>query len=176
MNYIERVTYLIDKENRIIEVSNDWMKAALNGEAKDLTHLNSIIGKELFSYITDDATRMYYDVIFKSCRILKRSHSIAYRCDSPTHKRFMKMNIIPESDENLHIENYLVKEEPFENEIYISEDSNGYSNQSILRCTICNSLQLKKDGHWETPENLVKEKKRSLRVIHSVCPTCQDKE
>ena len=175
MEYKEKVSYKVDKKNVIVEVSDDWVAAAKVGEANDLIDVNSVLGTKLFSYILGDSTRMYYDVIFQKCRLLKKEHKIAYRCDSSTHKRFMEMQIVPRSSKDLDIYNYLIKDEPFRHPINIYENVPYNRKKPVMRCSICNSLKLSLNSEWVFPEDLVQNEEQDFTVIYSVCPNCRSK-
>lgn len=176
MEYKEKVSYKIDKDNIIIEIFDDWITAAKVGQASDLINVNSVLGTKLLSYILGDSTRMYYDAIFQKCRLLNEEHKIEYRCDSPTHKRTMEMQIIPNEDKNIDIYNFLIKEEPFKNAIYVHENTTSNIRNPIVRCSVCNHLKLKTNGEWMPPEHLVQKEELNFIVIHSVCPQCKNRD
>lgn len=175
ISYKEKVSYKINEKNIIIAIEDDWLLAAKTGKADDLLDINNVLETNLFSYISEDSTRMYYDVIFQKCRLFNKNHNIAYRCDSPTHKRFMEMHIHPLSNGHLSILNYLKKEELFNNPIHITEKSIHTIKNPIKRCSICNDLKLKEKTEWVHPDLLAKEKEQHFFVIHSICPKCQNR-
>ncbi|MAD97969.1 MAG: hypothetical protein CMB99_11645 [Flavobacteriaceae bacterium] len=175
MEYIEKVSYQVDKSNTIVEVSDDWIKAATVGQADDLTVKEKVIGRSILSYIVGEATKMYYQVVFGKCRRLGKEHTINYRCDSPSHKRFMQMVIKPDTNESLNINNYLLREEPFNNPVHIEETTGNFRNPT-QRCSICNKLKLSKTDDWKAPEELSKEESKEYIVIHTICPSCHGKD
>ena len=139
--YIEKVSYRINEKNEIIDVFDSWNNAALVGHADELLDMKRIIGMSIFSVLHDDNTRMYYDSVFQKCRLLKKGHMLEYRCDSPTHKRFMKMELVPLANNDIDLFNYLLREEPFSHPLTI-HDCTGSQNVSYTkRCSICKSLQ-----------------------------------
>lgn len=171
--FLEKVSYKIDGQNKIIEVYDSWEKAAEVGKAAKDLDPNQIIDKYILSYVSGDLTKVYYYIMYTECRRLQKKLSLTYRCDSPTHKRFMEMEMTPGDQNTITIENYLLKEEPFEHPINIKDETdNLLSLTQILRCAICNSLKI--EGEWLLPESVIAEKEKEYRVIHTICPTCQE--
>ena len=172
MNYKEKVSYKIDKQNVIVEIFDDWVNAAKIGKADYLIDTQNVLGTKIFSYVMGDSTRMYYDVIFQKCRLLNKTHFIDYRCDSPTHMRYMQMQIVPQQFKSLYLYNFLLKEEPFQKKISITDSSN--SNGGLIsRCSICNSLKFHINGDWIPPESIDSKEEEDFLVIHTVCPRCK---
>ncbi|MBN2664846.1 MAG: hypothetical protein JXR68_14460 [Bacteroidales bacterium] len=173
---LEKVSYKINKDNIIVDIFDDWIRAAVTGKASNLADLNNVIGKNILSYFHNDTTQMYYNTVFQKCRLLQQKHSLEYRCDSPTHKRYMKMELVPFANKDINILNYLLKEEPFSYPIYIHESTKNNKTLYNIRCSICNNIKLKGENQWIKPDALTKVEEQSLFVIHSVCPDCQKKE
>jgi len=171
--FLEKVSYRINRHNIIVDAFNDWNKAATAGRAGVLTDLQNVIGKNLFLYLQDDTTRMYYSTIFQKCRLLQKSHLLEYRCDSPTHMRFMKMEVIPYPNNDIVFNNYLIREEPFSYRVNIHVNQNTVGTEFNVRCSICNRLKLDGNNEWVSPESMAKEKEQNIFVIHSVCLDCQ---
>jgi hypothetical protein len=172
MEYIEKVSYKIDRKNTIIEIFDDWENAASVGNAQNLINPKRVIGNPIFKYIGGDSTKMYYDVIFQKCRLLNKEHKIDYRCDSPTHKRFMQMHILPLNNGQLSIVNYLLNEEAFINAVFI-EDVTNTKKSHIMRCSICNKLKLRINSDWIAPGTLAQKEEQNFAVIHTICPSCK---
>lgn len=174
MNYKEKVSYKIDKQNIIVEIFDDWVNAAKIGKADYLIDTNNVLGTKIFSYVMGDSTRMYYDVIFQKCRLLNKPHTIDYRCDSPTHMRYMQMQIVPKQLNSLYLYNFLLKEEPFQKKIIITDSTHNCNTGLISRCSICNSLKFHINGEWIPPESLKTKNEEDFLVIHTVCPKCKN--
>lgn len=171
--FIEKVSYKIDSQNKIIEVYDSWKNAAEVGKASEKLDPNSVLDKYILNYVTGDVTKVYYYIMYTECRRLKKKLSLTYRCDSPTHKRFMEMEMTPEEDNCITIENFLLKEEPFKHPVHIKDETeNLLIPPRFLRCAICNSLKI--DDEWVLPENIPVNKEKEYKVIHSICPTCQE--
>ena len=173
MKYKEKTSYSIDAENVIIDVFDDWIRAAVKGNGPKLLNVNQIIGTNLLLHIQDEPTRMYYSIMFQKTRQSKKTQKLEYRCDSPTHRRYMIMHIVPSSNDKLHIYNFLIKDEPFDYAIYVLEKPNSKGTE-ICRCSICNYLKLSPNGDWIPPEDFVKNENKQLEVVHVVCPSCRN--
>ena len=91
----KKVVYEIDSTNKIISLGEGWNEAAKEGGAQKELGEEEVVGSYLQSHVASDPTKMYYDAVFKLCRIKNEPLEREYRCDSPTHKRFMKMTLYP---------------------------------------------------------------------------------
>lgn len=176
MKSIDRVSYQIDKRDVIVGIYDNWITAAKVGKASNLIDTTNILGTELLSYITGNSTKVYYDIVFQKCRFFNVNHIVEYRCDSPTHMRFMEMQIIPEANGLLTIHNYLLKQVPFKNSLNILDISEGGRKTEIKRCSICNKLKLDYNDVWINPEVLVHFEEKFYSVIHTVCNNCSKKD
>ena len=88
--------YSIDGNDLIIGVTGPWNVFALdNGAASapDRVLAANVIGKPLFNFIQDGSTRMLLQTVVRAVRMLGGHRQVDYRCDSATHKRFMRMRL-----------------------------------------------------------------------------------
>lgn len=174
------VSLTVDRFDRIIAVSDNWDEVAQQGKAKTSIQNNQVLGKEFNSFIRDERTRMYFDASLKLCRVRNETLFRTYRCDSPTHKRFMELELVPLPNKSVAMNHYLLKEEPFANLIEIEdvEDKQNPFHAGIfqyVRCSLCNALKPVGSHEWLEPATMVTEHAQQFKVIHSVCPDCKAK-
>ena len=177
-NAREIVIYTIDKDNRIISVDEGWEYASIIGGAKDSLEKNKIIGHFINDYISDEATQIYYDGIFKSCRLNQEVITNEYRCDSPSHQRFMKTTFTPHKNGNITLFNETLYQVPFQQKLFIEDKTKDIAESSsniMKRCSICNRLISHNNLKWIEPKMIVEKENLHIDVVHTVCSDCKSK-
>lgn len=181
----KRTTSLVvDKLNRIISVDDEcWLEQAKLGNAEEALQLKNVLNNFLSDFIRDDNTTMYIEAVISLCRLRNETIYREYRCDSPTHKRFMELELIPKEYGHIEMVHYLIREEPFDDEVNIidmaTEQDNTETAKSsnkprkyYLRCSMCNSLMPPDSTEWMEPGELIKHSDGPFRVIHTICDKC----
>lgn len=92
----DRVEFVVDRNNRICEIGEGWEDAARTGGAEGVLSRDVVLNTPIELCMHDDNTQMFYDAVFKLCRLRNEKMWREYRCDSKTHKRFMRVTLIPE--------------------------------------------------------------------------------
>ncbi|MBN1956839.1 MAG: hypothetical protein JXQ81_12605 [Desulfuromonadales bacterium] len=167
---LSTVSYRIDRDNLIVDVSEEWDRFAIANGGSCTSH--SIIGHSLFDFISGDPTRMFVRVLLDYCRHMRQPVSRPYRCDSPDLKRFMEMKITCLGDDLL-LTHRLLRTEPISPPVNfpLGDEVVG---QGLNRCSICNRIFT--FGHWLDVDLA---RRRGLvepsvdRVEYVVCPVCQ---
>lgn len=162
----------VDRFNKIIALSDNWLQVAEQGHAEVSLQQDKVIGKELDQFISNDTTRMYIDSCLKLCRLRKQTIYREYRCDSPTHKRFMELELTPLAEGVVVMKHTLTWEEPFEQRVDIKEAASINLSPQYIRCSMCNRLKQPQSDNWVKPEVL--KPQHPLAVIYSVCPECMN--
>lgn len=166
---------VVDADNIICAVGEGWSAAAEQGNAAETLAQHQVVGKPLAQFIGNDTTRMYYDAVLKLCRLRGEAMSREYRCDSPTHQRFMSVTLTPLEEGKVEMRHTLLREYPFNFALKLacSGADKALPGRGVLRCSLCNRLYDREQELWQEPAQLVREQSLSLTVIHTVCPDCQ---
>lgn len=163
------VSYVVDNDDLIVDISQDWEAFANDNDAKNLDKAN-VLGKPLFQYISGDTTRMFVWSLFNNARMLRKQYVKNYRCDSAMLKRYMEMTITPSDNGILEISNRILATEAkkYRTEIV-------YYQSRIRRCSMCNRLNHNDD--WSEADELVEtgvlESEKNIYVIYTVCDSCR---
>lgn len=172
------VSLTVDRFDRIIALSDNWQAVAQQGQAEKLLNLQAVIGRHLGYFIRGDDTRMYTEASLKLCRARQEVLYRHYRCDSPSHKRFMKLQLMPLPNKAVQMNHFLLKEEAFDHPVHIDDigekflpENNGILN--FVRCSMCNSLKRVGSNKWFDPDKLTADDANHVAVIHSICPDCK---
>ena len=154
------VSYTLDDDDVIVEVEGDW--SMVEGD---------VIGSSIWTHVRSEGLRDLYRRLFERTR---GGESIVfdYRCDSPTHRRYMRMTV-ERADELLRLKSTLLREVERDAPLAVVAASRGQT--LISRCSVCNAYGV--GARWTditdavTAHRLLSDD-RPVRVVHSVCPTC----
>jgi hypothetical protein len=86
------VCYELNASDLIVGVNEAWQTFAVANGAAHLLR-DRILGRPIWDFISDDATRLVYDIVFRQVRDGGRSQ-FEYRGDSPDRRRQMEMTIV----------------------------------------------------------------------------------
>jgi hypothetical protein len=182
LNKLFQVALVVDRYDVIQSVSSTWQQVADEGNASESLQQDKVIGNGLDRFIRGDSTRMYIEACLKVCRVKQQVMFREYRCDSPTHKRFMELQLTPLADGAVEMRHFLLREEPFEHRVNIQDisptekaSSATTKPYSYVRCSMCNSLKKVGGDEWVLPENMGDQLVNITKVIHTVCSACQNK-
>ncbi|MGR6804825.1 hypothetical protein ACU6VI_00790 [Sphaerotilus natans] len=166
--------YLLDRDNRVIDVSPDWDAAAQAGQGGGNAFRHGVIGRPLGRFLAGDTTRMFIESALQASRLTQQPRLLNYRCDAPALSRQLQMRLQPLPDGWVRVEHTLVQAQPratalrFETRSAVLLPSPG--TPPWLRCSICLWV-CTPQGYWEPPEHV--HAARPLHVDYVVCLRCQ---
>lgn len=104
------ITYQIDGNDRLVGFNDQWDVFAKNNDGHSLTS-NHTCNVLIWDFIHDPETRHIHKVLLKKVRKSRQMLSFPFRCDSPELRRYMQMEISPQSDGNILYRCRFIKEE-----------------------------------------------------------------
>lgn len=169
------LTLQLDADNRIMWLSSNWEEVAEQGKAGQQLAEPKVLNQPLSRFVSDDETWLYYEACLNLCRKKQQVLIRPYRCDSPTHKRFMELQLTPLDKGWVEMKHFLIRSEAFEYAVYIQDVTHQQSIQpyQFTRCSLCNRLKAQHQDDWQSPESFGTLFLEPVNVIHSVCPDCQ---
>lgn len=103
--------YRVDMAGTIIDVDPNWDRfAAANGGERAARA--QVLGRPLKNFLTGDVTRMYLDAALDAARMTGQPRVLAYRCDSPSQRRWLEMTLEPLAGGDVRVAHRLVRTEP----------------------------------------------------------------
>ena len=162
------IIYILDDKNRIVSVGGAWNKFADENDGINLT-AKDIFGRQIWDFVTGDATRMWLEVIFQLARFRGTRVERPYRCDSPKLKRYMRMYIDPEHNKHLLVSHEILAVEERSAPLYIRYGPNSLKNIR-QRCSVCGRLNI---GGWQEPQAKHTDASNSISVSYTICNECQ---
>src|ERR1700744_579940 len=112
------VVYQIDTNDRITFINSGWHHFAI-ANGLDSEQSKSMMGNQLWKYISDPTIRHFYKVLFSKVRKTGKRITVPYRCDSPDMLRLMEMNITKVESGALEFQNILIRQRPRKNPVCI---------------------------------------------------------
>lgn len=113
----------VDADDRVVEVGGgcESFTAANEGEAATGSR---VIGRPVWDFVSGDAPCVLLSTLLDWVRVHGRELRRAYRCDSPTERRFMEMIIAPDGD-RVRLEHRVLRVEPIERPVAPRFSSSG---------------------------------------------------
>ena len=165
---------IVNRDNLIVELDETWLELARKNDSESVLATEKILFQPLGKFIDDDNTRMYFEASLSLCRLKNQVLYRPYRCDSPTHKQFMELELAALEDGKVRMTHYLLKTEPFEKPVnFTVMKFNPHKGQAVKRCSLCNRIQPIGSDEWIEPETFFQDKP-GVMTIHTVCPDCKN--
>jgi ActR/RegA family two-component response regulator len=166
--------YKIDRSGVIRWVNDAWLGFAReNGWA---VARQDVIGTKLTTHIADLETRYLHGLIADRMREQHRPLRFDFRCDSPTRRRFMRMEIIYDryADE-IEYRSWPLREEVRAPVALLDSRNANRADSRLAVCGWCNRVEA--DGRWVEVEVAVDllglfDDTPLPQLDHAICPMC----
>jgi len=166
--------YHINREDRIEYVDSNWADFALENAGEYLIP-ESILGRSIWRYITDDTTISIYQSVFERVRRSGMRIDLPFRCDSPGIRRFMQLEVEPLDDGYIRFRSHLIREEP---RTFIHALSTHFkrNNAMVTMCSWCKKVKME-DNLWVEIEKAIQELDlfqhgQIPMISHGICHNC----
>lgn len=164
--------YRINQTDQIYFVNRDWLDF---GDENGLTSpLDNVIGSRLWTHICDLTTRqLYYDII-QRVRRTGQAIKVPFRCDGPTVRRFMELEISTMPGANVELKGVLIRQEP-RPAVDLLDSSSERGGEILEMCAWCKRIKV---SEWMEVEEAVHalglfERSALPLISHVTCPDCQ---
>ena len=166
--------YLVDATGTIRYVNEAWVDFAAENGASHLD-IEAVTNTSLFDYIEDRTTRQLYDVLHNRVLKTRGPVRIPFRCDSPTRRRLMEMELRME-DGLIGYHNRVLRLEE-RDPVPLWDPERARNGTPIRACGWCKKLPTP-DGRWLEAEDAIREldlfESADLPPIsHGICPACE---
>ncbi|MEP7213208.1 MAG: hypothetical protein ABI791_09045 [Acidobacteriota bacterium] len=147
----DRISYSIDKHDRLTRVSGSWTAFALENDAPELIAEN-VYGRSLWEFITDATTERLYRQIVANVRS-GNSARFGLRCDSPDCRRSIELTMTATNSGEVSFETLVLKVEPRDMQAVFDRNAHhGY--EWVTECGWCNRIEAP-EGSWAEAEDAV---------------------
>lgn len=175
----------VDREPQVIEyvVRPDWTVVEIRGAWDDFARENDgwglavgdVVGRDLWDFISGPETRLLYDSLVARVGRTRKPIRFNFRCDAPTLRRHMRMDLVREGSENVRFISRVLREEPRPAQPLLSAEI-PRADETLVMCSWCKRVRLD-DDRWVEVEEYVEdsglmERARLPRLSHGLCPRC----
>lgn len=167
-------SYRIDAADRIQAVSDAWVRFANDNQGGALLP-PSILGRLLWDSIEDPATRQIYEGMLRHVRQGEGAVRFRFRCDSPTMRRLLEMEITAERDECVTFTTSVVESQS-RPAVALLDPLAPRSDAVSIVCGWCNRFAAP-EGAWLEAEDAIAalgifEGALPPQLSHGICPDC----
>ena len=175
MPYSESIVYRVNDQDEIVYVNDEWDRFAEANEG-EMVASSRVLDRSLWDFIGDATTRELYRQVLRQIRE-GRIVRFALRCDAPTCRRLLEMDITRGDDGTIEFRTSTLSEWHRPAPIWPTPDATG-SDELLRVCGWCNKVNV--DGAWEEVEQAIV----SLRLFefpllpsltHGICDPCFQK-
>ena len=163
------VDYVLDGEDRIIELGGQWDAFARANNAENLSG-DALIGTLFWDHVSGQSLSDLLGQVFQRARSLKQPIIVPARCDSPDTIRHLKIRVFARDPDRLEVRSCTTSEVPRK-----QWRANNRARALLKMCSWCNRFHY--DGRWmEIEEAIEKYDLVNAEVVpkssHGICPDC----
>ncbi|MBL9137842.1 MAG: hypothetical protein JNK85_18380 [Verrucomicrobiales bacterium] len=167
--------YSVDAEHRIRWIANDWHDFASHNQGSHLTPAQ-LIGRSLWDFISDPSTRSIYRTLVDIVLLRGTPTTFGFRCDSPTHRRHMRMEMSRPRQGICQFRSMILADEERRYVSFIDTEQ-PRSDEFVRICSWCKRIAHPL-GHWIEVEQAVSDLGLFTRRVqplptHGICPGCE---
>lgn len=171
---LPRYRYTVDAHDTITGVSPLWLGFARENGAAQLT-AEAVIGQDLWRFICGTETIQFYRAILQRVRTTARRIVVPFRCDSPTLRRYMRLDITRGDQGAVQFEGILEHVEPM-TRLNLLDPVFPRSHEVLTMCSCCKRVLLEPHG-WLNIEDAAArlhlfEQEQAPHVRQAVCFEC----
>jgi hypothetical protein len=169
--------YTIDNENRIINVSGNWLSFALENQAAESCHPDRVINEPIWKFIAGNETRYLYELCIAKVRSQQQTMILPFRCDAPDRRRYLELKMTPLAQEQIEFASRIIREEPRENVKLLQIDVSR-SDALIKMCSMCKKVKMS-ESVWIEVEDAIHvlrlfEEDFLPKITHGCCLPCYE--
>lgn len=169
------ISYCIDAEDCMTAVSDGWIEFAKANNGRLLLP-PEILGTVLWDWIADAQTRHVYRTVLQRARASAKIVRFKFRCDSPTERRLLQMEIVPRVDGEVAFQTSLISSQLRESVGLL--DTQAIRSEALLKiCGWC--MRVQSNDSWIEIEDAISdlrlfEAPRLPNLSHGMCPACYE--
>ena len=167
--------YAVDASDTIISVSPTWLAFARENGAPELSE-PAVVGRSLWDFIDGPETVSLYKAIFQRVRSSTPRVMMPFRCDSPTLRRHMRLDITRCPDGGLQFDSVLEHVEVTA-QLDLLDSAFPRSDNILTMCSCCKRAIIEPFGWLEIEEAAhrmrVVDKARAPKIRQAICPRCR---
>lgn len=168
----EPVVYHVDRDDRLIQVSESWTVFAGANDAPELAG-PKVLGRPLWDFIADIGTVHLYRGLLERVRA-GRPAQFPFRCDGPAVRRPMEMTMVEAGDGGVEFRCQFLGDRPRDPQPVLDRRADR-SHDLLVLCGWCKKALA--GGEWVEVEVAVGrlapfDRAAPPRLSHGICPPC----
>ena len=167
------LSYVIDAPNRIVEIDGPWDEFAAANGCPELTRA-AVLGRSLFDFVTGADAREVVSLLLARARSAG-SFEVGFRCDAPTRRRFMRLELRPEPYGRVRSSSQLEREEARPVQPLL-DPASPRTDAMLMICSWCKKVLV--GDSWSEIEEAARElafleAEAFPQISHGICPPCR---
>ena len=172
-SYQVDLDYLLDRNDRVMQVCPHWSAAARQRMAVGLDE-EFVLGRALWDFVHGGATQRLYDALLHHARRTGRKIAFNYRGDSPGALRYMHMLLMPGDSDTVRIRSEVLHDQPRQRGVYFTHVAYP-RHPELMLCGLCQKLE--HNGRWYTVDEAMAhtdaiDELMPTEVGDTVCDNC----
>ncbi|MCM2258754.1 MAG: hypothetical protein NDJ94_24230 [Vicinamibacteria bacterium] len=169
-----KITYRIDAQDRLTELSGDWDQFAQANGAPELAAA-ALRGKPLPALVSGTEMQSLTAMLLKRAREAG-AVEVPFRCDAPDERRFLTMELRRDAEDGVAIETRLVRAEP-RPPVALLDARLPRTDELLVICSWCKCVRLPTQ-EWVEVEAAVEalglfQEAQLPQLSHGICPPCR---
>ncbi|KAA5546064.1 hypothetical protein FYK55_03950 [Roseiconus nitratireducens] len=136
--------YAVDALDRLVWVDRWWLAFAKENDAGGLAE-STVVGRPLWEFISDPATRDVYKEIHRYVRTAGLALVVPFRCDSPSMERRISLTVSSDGSGHVLYESILVRAR--RHRVSLLDPRLPRSQSELRMCSFCKRVQTDA-GRW----------------------------
>ncbi|MFN0171893.1 MAG: hypothetical protein ACKV22_36225 [Bryobacteraceae bacterium] len=166
------IIYRVNDQDKIVFVNAKWDQLAAANAGEAVT-ASQVLQRRLWDFISDSTTRELYRQVLLRIRD-GRSLRFTFRCDSPSCRRLLEMDVHSREDGTVEFRTRTVSEESRQ-PLVLQESGAAGSGELLRMCGWCKKVFF--DGTWTEVEDAVDQLRLFHRtflpsITHGICEGC----
>ncbi len=169
------IQYIIDRDDHITYVSDDWWFFAEENEAGPDCYPPQLLGRPLWDFIAGEETRQLYRIMLAKARSGKKPVQVPIRCDSPELRREIMISLKSVGDGHIEFLCRTMQIEAREPVDLLRRDVKR-TGSTIRICSFCKKIAMP-SNEWIDTELAIKRLALFIdsalpQLRHCLCPGC----
>ncbi len=166
------LSYTVDPGDRVVGIDGAWDEFAARNDAPGLTR-EGVTGRPLFDYVAGGETQEIVRILLLRVRS-GRGVSVAFRCDAPSRRRFLRLEMRSTPDGSVRCSSTLLSEEARPPQPLL-DPTVPRTGEFVHVCSWCRRVEV--NARWLEVEEAVSalglfQEPALPAISHGICPDC----
>jgi len=172
--YQSEVIYQIDQNDFLVFFNDQWDLFAQDNDGPHLKSEN-IYNRKIWDFIHDAETRHLHETLLKRVRSNNTILNMPFRCDSPTLRRFMEMDILLQVDGKIEYRCRVIKTQ-LRNAVQVVAGNIQEERPFLRMCSWCKKIDVGNNSWVEIEDGIAFLGLLSQAIVpqisHTICEIC----